>query len=51
VVFSSLFRGPLFGVPWYYLAGGALIVMGALVILRGFLKPPAKAGTDAPKKG
>ena len=42
VVFSSFFGGPLFGVPWYYLAGGALILLGALVIVRGFLKSPAK---------
>jgi hypothetical protein len=42
VVFSSFFGGPLFGVPWYYLAGGALIVIGALVIVRGFLKNPPK---------
>jgi hypothetical protein len=41
-VFSSFFGGPLFGVPWYYLAGGALIVLGVLVIIRGFLKTPAK---------
>jgi hypothetical protein len=50
VVFSSFFGGPLFGVPWFYLAGGALILMGVLVIIRGFLKPPAKAGTDAPER-
>jgi hypothetical protein len=41
-VFSSFFGGPLFGVPWYYLAGGALILLGALVIIRGFLKTPPK---------
>ena len=41
-VFSSFFGGPLFGVPWYYLAGGALILLGALVIVRGFLKTPAR---------
>lgn len=41
-VFSSFFGGPLFGVPWYYLAGGALILLGVLVIVRGFLKTPAK---------
>jgi hypothetical protein len=41
-VFSSFFGGPLFGVPWYYLAGGALIVLGVLVIMRGFLKTPKK---------
>jgi hypothetical protein len=50
LVFGSLFGGPLFGVPWYYLAGGALIVMGALVILRGFLKPPARRGADVPRQ-
>jgi len=48
LVFSSFFGGPLFGVPWYYLAGGALILVGALVIVRGFLKTPAKP--DAPKQ-
>jgi hypothetical protein len=42
LVFSSFFGGPLFGVPWYYLAGGALIVVGALVIVRGFLKTPPR---------
>ncbi len=41
-VFSSFLGGPLFGVPWYYLAGGALILLGALVIIRGFLKTPPK---------
>ena len=41
-VFSSFFGGPLFGVPWYYLAGGALILLGVLVIVRGFLKTPPK---------
>jgi len=44
LVASSFFGGPLFGVPWYLLAGGALILVGALVILRGFLKPPSRAG-------
>jgi len=48
VVFGSFFGGPLFGVPWYYLAGGALIMIGVLVILRGFLKVPAR--TDAERK-
>jgi hypothetical protein len=42
VVFSSFFGGPLFGVPWYYLAGVALILLGVLVILKGFLKTPTK---------
>ncbi|MCX7029510.1 MAG: hypothetical protein NTU62_05240 [Spirochaetes bacterium] len=46
VVFSSFFGGPLYGVPLYYLAGGALILLGVLVILKGFLKVPAKTGTD-----
>jgi hypothetical protein len=41
-VFSSFPGGPRFGVPWYYLAGGALILLGALVIIRGFLKTPPK---------
>lgn len=43
LVFSSFFGGPLSAVPWYYLAGGALILVGVLVILRGFLKAPAKS--------
>lgn len=50
VVFGSFFGGPLFGVPWYYLAGGALILMGALVIVRGFLKPGARGGADSPTR-
>jgi hypothetical protein len=44
VVCSSFFGGPLFGVPWYVLAGGALILVGVLVILRGFLKPASRTG-------
>jgi hypothetical protein len=50
VVFGSFFAGnPLFGVPWYYLAGGGLIAAGALVILRGFVKVPGKTGAVAKK--
>ena len=42
-VFSSFFGGPLFGVPWYYLAGGALIVGGVLVMLRPLVERSTKS--------
>jgi hypothetical protein len=41
-VFSSFFGGPLFGVPWYYLAGGALIVGGVLIMLRPLVERASK---------
>jgi len=50
VVFGSWFGGLQLGIPLYYLAGGALILGGILVILRGFLKLPGGTGTDAAKK-
>jgi len=50
VVFGSWFGGLQLGIPLYYLAGGALILGGVLVILRGFLKLPGGTGTDAAKK-
>jgi hypothetical protein len=42
VVFGSWFGGLRLGIPLYYLGGGALILGGILVILRGFLKLPPK---------
>jgi hypothetical protein len=41
-VFSSFFGGPRFGMPWYYVAGAALIVGGVLVMLRPLVQRPAR---------
>jgi hypothetical protein len=41
-IFSSFFGGPLFGVPWYYLAGSALILGGVLTMLRPLVDRRAK---------